>query len=72
MAMLKKQLILLQQSLKIKTEMPCKHYYTMENPFLDTGWQSSMPVLNWNSILSAELHFVCCTEHMFKFPQDRL
>ena len=70
MAMLKKQLILLRQPLNIKTEMLCKYYYMMENPFLDTVWQSGMSVLNWNSILSPKLHFVCCIEHRFKFAQD--
>lgn len=70
--MLKKQLILLRQPLKVKPEMLCKHYYMTENPFLDTVWLSGISVLNWNSILSPELHFVCCTERMFKFAQDRL
>lgn len=70
--MLKKQLILLWQLLKVKTVMFCKQYCMMENLFLDTVWENSMPVWNWNSILSPELHFVFWTECMFKFAQDRL
>lgn len=41
----------------------------MENPFLDTIWQSSTFVLNWNSILSPKLHFVCCTWTRLNSPK---
>lgn len=41
----------------------------MENPFLDTVWQSGTFVLNWNSILSPKLHFVCCTWTRLNLPK---
>lgn len=46
-----------------------KHYYTTENPFLDTLWQSGMSALNWSSILSPELHLVRGTEHVYICPR---